>query len=72
MTETDLTNRPALIAWQVRDNRSGGKAIWTRVGAAWHHRNGEGLSIQLDTLPLDGRIVLLPPNTATVVDGGAA
>ena len=72
MTMTTDTNAPALIAWQVRENRHSGKPIWTRVGAAWHHRNGPGLSIELDTLPFEGRLVLLPPKPAAPAEGGAA
>ena len=53
--------KPALIAYSVKlgddDN-----AIWTRIGAAWPHRKGPGFSIQLDALPLEGRIVLVAPS----------
>ena len=35
--------------------------IWTRIGAAWPHKKGPGFSIQLDALPLEGRIVLVAP-----------
>jgi hypothetical protein len=37
---------------------------WQNIGAAWNFRSGEeGLSIQLNTLPInfDGRFVLLEP-----------
>ena len=37
---------------------------WTRIGVAFPHRDGTGFNIQLRALPLDGRIVLLPPNDA--------
>jgi len=52
--------KPTLIAYTVKD-RGEGKDIWTRIGAAWPHSSGNGLSIQLDALPLDGRIVLTEP-----------
>jgi hypothetical protein len=45
----------------VKDRGEGQKDIWTRIGAAWPHGSGNGLSIQLDALPLDGRIVLTEP-----------
>ncbi len=51
MTKTTDTKAPALIAWQVRENRHSGKPIWTRVGAARHHRNGSGLSIEISWEP---------------------
>jgi hypothetical protein len=31
--QTTNPNTPALIAWQVRENKRSGKSIWTRVGA---------------------------------------
>jgi hypothetical protein len=39
-------------------NREGGEGYWTRIGAAWAHKNGNGFNIQLETVPLDGRITL--------------
>jgi len=53
--------KPTLIAYTVKDRGEGQKAIWTRIGAAWPHGSGNGLSIQLDALPIDGRIVLTEP-----------
>ena len=53
--------KPTLIAYTVKDRGEGQKAIWTRIGAAWPHGSGNGLSIQLDALPLDSRIVLTEP-----------
>jgi hypothetical protein len=55
-----MSKKPALIAYTVKE-REGQKAIWTRIGAAWPHGTGPGLTIQLDALPLDGRIVLTEP-----------
>jgi len=49
--------KPTLIAYSIRE-REGQKAIWTRIGAAWPHGKGTGLSIQLDALPIGDRIVL--------------
>ena len=31
---------PALIAYHV--NERGEKSFWTRIGAAWDHKDGEG------------------------------
>jgi hypothetical protein len=53
--------KPTLIAYTIKDRGKGQNAIWTRIGAAWPHGSGNGLSIQLDALPLDGRIVLTEP-----------
>jgi hypothetical protein len=48
---------PSHIAYHVR-NREGSKGYWTRIGAAWAHADGCGFNIQIETLPLDGRITL--------------
>lgn len=61
MTDTTTNNRaskaPSHIAYQVRD-REGGKGFWTRIGAAWANADGQGFNIQLECVPLDGRITL--------------
>jgi len=36
-------------------------AFWTKVGAMFPHQNGDGFNIQLDALPHDGKLVILPP-----------
>lgn len=52
---------PALIAWHVSER--GEKSFWTRIGAAWGHKDGEGYNIQLDLVPTGiGRIVLRAPS----------
>ena len=58
-----MSNKPTLIAYSIRERGKGQKPIWTRIGAAWPHDSGSGLSIQLEALPLnfDGRIVLTEP-----------
>jgi hypothetical protein len=48
---------PTHIAYHVR-NREGGEGIWTRIGSAWAHKDGNGFNIQIETVPLDGRITL--------------
>lgn len=61
MTEQSTTNKgPSHIAYQVRE-REGAKSIWTRIGAAWPNRDGNGFTIQLDAVPLSGRITLRVP-----------
>jgi hypothetical protein len=48
---------PSHIAYQVRD-RDGEASIFTRIGAAWPHKDSKGFNIQLDAVPLDGRVTL--------------
>lgn len=57
-TEPQAANgkAPTHIAYQVREGQK--KGYWTRIGAAWAHKDSNGFSIQLDCVPLDGRISL--------------
>jgi len=52
--------QPTLIAYSVKE-REGKQAIWTKIGAAFPHGKGKGLTIQLDALPLGDSIVLREP-----------
>lgn len=55
-TESNPSKSPTHIAYHVRD--AGQKGYWTKVGAAWQHKDGNGFNIQLDIVPLDGKIAL--------------
>jgi hypothetical protein len=55
------SKKPTLIAYSIRERGKGQTAIWTRIGAAWPHGTGNGLSIQLEALPIGDRIVLTEP-----------
>jgi hypothetical protein len=57
-----------LFAYSVEEYDAGnGKKArsWTRIGAAFPHKEGPGFNIELKTIPLDGRIVLLPPDESS-------
>jgi hypothetical protein len=57
-SETQTASKaPSHVAYHVRD-REGQKGFWSRMGAAWAHPDGNGFNIQLEAVPLDGRIVL--------------
>jgi hypothetical protein len=58
------SNAPSHIAYQVRD-REGGKGFWTRIGSVWQHADGQGFTVQLEVIPLDGRIVMRTASEAT-------
>ncbi|MDP2619209.1 MAG: hypothetical protein Q8P46_03385 [Hyphomicrobiales bacterium] len=64
---------PSFIAWNVTDK--GEKSVWTRVGAAWTHKDGDGLTLQLEMLHVNGRLVLRKPgieaDPATATEAGA-
>ena len=54
--EAATSKSPSHIAYQVRDR--GEKSYWTRIGSAWQHADKSGFNVQLECLPLDGRITL--------------
>ena len=66
-----MSNKPTLIAFSVKELGKGKPNIWTKIGAAFSHDNGKGLTIQLDALPLGDRIVLREPREKTEAEGGA-
>lgn len=49
---------PDFDAFHVREGKEGSKGFWTRIGAAWPHDDGEGFNLQIEMVPLDGKIVL--------------
>ncbi len=55
-TQTTSAYAPTHTAYQVREGSQ--KSYWTRIGAAWPHKDLMGFNIQLESLPLDGKIVL--------------
>lgn len=57
-----MSKKPSLLAYAVKERDKGQKSIWKQIGAAWPHaKGGNGFTIELDALPLDGRIVLMEP-----------
>ena len=57
MSNSNSSKAPSHIAYQVREG-SGDKGFWTRIGAAWQHKDGKGFNLQLECVPLDGRVQL--------------
>lgn len=64
--------KPKFIAYAVTGE--GKQAFWTRIGTVWPQANGDGLNIELAALPVNSRIILMPPKTETAADseGGKA
>jgi hypothetical protein len=54
----------ALNAFTLEEHESNGKTgkRCTKIGAAFPHKEGIGCSIELKAIPLDGRLVALPPD----------
>lgn len=56
-SESQGGGKPSHIAYHVRDTEEGG-SYFNRVGAAFAHKDGEGYSVILDSMPVDGRVTL--------------
>ena len=69
--QAEAAKGPDYIAFHVRDGEE--KSYWTRIGAAWKHKDGEGLNLQLDLVPVaGGKIVLrFPKEDAATSETGA-
>jgi hypothetical protein len=48
------------------------RTSWTRVGIARPHRSGQGFSVQLHSMPLNGKIVLFPLDRPETPQGADA
>jgi len=58
MTNTTKQSKaPSHIAYSVREFGND-RTFWTRIGSAWAHNDGNGFSIQIEAVPLDGRVTL--------------
>ena len=59
-----MATDPVLIAYTAKRTKTGKRAVWTRIGQAYPHEAGAGLTVVLDAMPLDGRIVLIELDAA--------
>lgn len=50
------TNRPSHIAYLVKQGAE--RAFWTEIGVAWPHKDGCGLRLKLDAVPVGGVVEL--------------
>jgi len=58
-TNTATTSKtPTHVVYHVRDGKNGKGGFWTRIGAAWAHADGQGFNVQIECVPLDGRLSL--------------
>ena len=60
-----MENKPSHYVYHVTDREEDGNdekgGFWTKVGAAWPHKDGKGYTISIETMPLNGRLVLRVP-----------
>ncbi len=57
MSNDNDSKRPSHIAYQVREGEET-KSYFNRIGAVWTHKDGEGFNIQLDSVPVDGKVTV--------------
>ena len=57
-----MSRDPVLIAYGVKKASNAKRNIWRRIGEAFSHEEGAGLTVFLDVLPPDGRVILLEPD----------
>ena len=50
--------RPLMLAYTVKPIDDGRNSIWSKIGAAWSHKDGQGFEVRMDAVPVDGQIVL--------------
>lgn len=55
---TNTKLKPFLLGYTVRESGNADKAYWSKVGIAWAHKDGNGYNVQMDALPVDGKLVL--------------
>jgi hypothetical protein len=63
-TAAKTPNKPTHYAYVVRERESGEKksSMWLICGAAWLHKDGRGMNLELESVPISGRIVLRAAN----------
>ena len=66
---TKQTNRPSHRVYAVTKN--GDRSNWREIGAAWAHKDGEGFSLKLDFLPLNGAELVIRKPKANEAAGEA-
>lgn len=69
-TQKSKPQPPAFTAWYVPE-RDG--APWTRIGAAWAHKDGNGFNLALELIPTGGgRITLRKFEPKETTEGAEA
>ena len=60
-----MENTPTYIAYAVteREDNGGGehRDFWTKIGAAWPHKDGKGFTVSLEATPVNARLLLREP-----------
>jgi hypothetical protein len=57
MSNDNDSKRPSHIAYHVREGEEN-KSYFNRIGAVWQHKDGAGFNMQLDSVPVDGKVTV--------------
>ena len=60
-------SKPKFHVYSVIEGK-GEKPYWHKIGAAWPTKTGDGLRIDLNSLPLTGNLMLMPPKEGETVE----
>lgn len=59
--ENAKNNGPSHNALSVREGKDG-KSYFKDIGAAFPHKDGKGFNVELEAMPVNGRVVLRTPS----------
>ena len=63
---------PSHKCYVVEDRPDGKDAIWTPIGSAWPHKDGNGFDVKLAALPATGGRIVIRKVTRTDTAGADA
>jgi len=69
-SNTKTGQKPTHELFAVKDGAEGKKAFWTKIGAAWPHKDGNGFSLKFSFYPADGQAIQLRVIKAKAEKGG--
>ncbi len=58
MTDSKKPTHRAFIVKNFTDKEGTEKSRWLDIGSVWTHRDGKGFDVNLEAVPLDGRVVI--------------
>ena len=47
-----MAKQPTHYVYHVRDGAESDKSYWTKIGAAWPHKDGKGFNMELELIPV--------------------
>ena len=70
-----MENKPTYFAYAVTEREGSteeeNREFWTKIGAAWRHKDGKGFTVSLEAMPLNARLLLRQPEQRDEKEAGA-